>query len=458
MAKEINVKELIGKIIPKTTTRRSHREINLVPDIKDEMIKTLKLRNLIFFICIVVASASVGTSLVFLSIAGGQQAAVDGKKNMLADLSKKLGSYSDLSNFLTIKDQLGNLAEISNNKKLFSRTFNVIATLLPNTEGTIQISELNVNLSGEPTFSFDAQADAPGGDDGIDYNVLDSFKKSMQYFHYDYGRYVDKEGAEIPAYCIIENGTDGATLHDENNNYYAYWLINGEGCNPSAPETDDEDDSSTNNSNNSNNSSNSNNPNSSNSNTSDTDTDTSADTTTPTTINGYAVEQYEGQSVVRIWRTPQYESWYKNKYLTLDGTISDVPHFESQCTTYQGVEVETTVNTDRGTKKTTRIDWTPQYSDSCLLVPDGQNGINITDSSNGRGADDALVLRFSAIITLNSEIFKFNNHHLIAIPPAGRFNVTDSYTQIQNIFAERAADCAPGDTACSNNTRNEGGN
>ena len=29
------------------------REINLVPDIKDEMIKTLKMRNLIFFICII---------------------------------------------------------------------------------------------------------------------------------------------------------------------------------------------------------------------------------------------------------------------------------------------------------------------------------------------------------------------------------------------------------------------
>ena len=40
------------------------REINLVPDIKGEMIKTLKLRNFIFFLCIVVASASVAVTVM----------------------------------------------------------------------------------------------------------------------------------------------------------------------------------------------------------------------------------------------------------------------------------------------------------------------------------------------------------------------------------------------------------
>ena len=34
------------------------REINLVPDVKGEMIKALKLRNFIFFLCIIVVAAS----------------------------------------------------------------------------------------------------------------------------------------------------------------------------------------------------------------------------------------------------------------------------------------------------------------------------------------------------------------------------------------------------------------
>ena len=200
-----------------------HPEINLVPDVKNEMIKALKLRNFIFFLCIVISSASLGLGLIFLSIAGGQQAALDGKKDTISAMSSTIGSFTDLSEFLTIRDQLGNLSSIAGNKKLLSRSFSVLSALIPRGADSITISELSINLSGDaPTFSFDAQANA-GSPPYIDYNVLDSFKKSMQYMRYDSGKYVDKEGAEIPAYCMIENGTDGATLSDPEKGLYAYW-------------------------------------------------------------------------------------------------------------------------------------------------------------------------------------------------------------------------------------------
>ena len=254
------------------------REINLVPDIKGEMIKTLKLRNLIYFICIVVGAVSLGATAIVALIMGGQQAALDGKKSTLDGLSQKLNSYSDLDEFLTIKDQVGNISTLTNNKKVLSRTFNILSALIPTGADTITVSELNVNLSGDqPTFSFDAQANA-GREPFIDYNVLDSFKKSMQYMRYDYGNYVDKNGATIPAYCMIETGADGATFMEPSKGIYAFWTINAE----------------------------------------------------------------EGQQVVRIWRTPQYSDWYKQTqvegqpYMNLNGQISGVEHFESACITYTG--------------------------------------------------------------------------------------------------------------------------
>lgn len=406
-------------------------EINLVPDIKGEMIKALKIRNFILFLCIVVASASVGVVLIFATIAGGQQAAVDGKQATIKSLSSKIGEYSDLSKFLTIRDQLGNLSSISENKKLISRTFNALSAFIPTGADTVQISELTINLNPEsgdgPTLTFDAQANA-GSEPFIDYNVLDSFKKSMQYMKYDYGTYVDKDGNEIPAYCMIENDDSGAFFRDpDTKSRYAYWLITGEGCNPGyqedAQDTEDEDEeleSSVNaNSNNSN-----------------------------TATAGYTLEDYEGQTVVRIWRTPQFNEWYKKDpkedepYISLDGVIENVAHFESACITYSGTESNNSVS------------W-KESNESCLLIPDGTEGITITDSSNGRDSDDELVLRFSAIITLDEEFFNFNNHHMIALSPSGRYNVTDSYVQIQSIFAERASDCELGDTACSNNAGEE---
>lgn len=381
------------------------REINLVPDIKGEMIRALKLRNFIFFLCIIVAGASVAVVLIFGIIAGGQQAAVNSKKNTLNALSQKINSYSDLNDFLTIKDQLGNLSAISENKKVLSRTFGILSALMPKNADTITISELIVDLSKDsPTISFDAQANA-GEDPFIDYAVLESFKKSMDYLRYDYGDYVDKNGNTIPAYCIIETGTDGAMFYDTTKGYYAYWLFNGEGCNPSA------------------------------------------NSETENTNNNYLFESYGGQQVVRIWRTPQFNDWLATENMSKDGSISGVAHFKSQCISYTGV------TGDDGTTS-----WSSSNT-SCLLVPGGtDSGIVISGSSNGRDSNEELVLRFSAVITITPEYYSFSNHHVLAIGPTGRYNVTDSYVQIQNMFGERATDCAEGDTACLNETNQNGGN
>ena len=191
-------------------------EINLVPDIKEEMIKTLKLRNFIFFLCIVVAAASIAVTVVTGLIMGGQQLAIDSKKTTIENLSNKLNSYSDLSDFLTIKGQLTNISTLTSNKQVLSRTFNILSAMLPTGADNITVSQLNVNLrSDRPTFTFDAQANA-GKEPFIDYNVLDSFKKSMQYLRYDYGNYVDKDGNTIPAYCMIEQNTDGSFFTEGN--------------------------------------------------------------------------------------------------------------------------------------------------------------------------------------------------------------------------------------------------
>ena len=156
------------------------KEINLVPDIKDEFIKTLKFRNIVFFGCIMVASCSLIVILIFLTIAGGQQGFITSKQTTIAALEQKISDYTDLSDFLTIRDQLGNISLITQNKVMLSRTFNILSAIIPSGTDYINISELSIDLSTEsPTFRFEAQANA-GSEPYIDYNVLDSFKKSMQ--------------------------------------------------------------------------------------------------------------------------------------------------------------------------------------------------------------------------------------------------------------------------------------
>lgn len=403
------------------------REINLVPDIKDEMIRALKLRNFIFFLCIVVSAGAIAVALIFGGIAGGQRLALDNKKEVLSLMSNTVNGYADMGDFLTIQNQVNKLGEIEDNKNLLSRTFNILLAMQPTNGDTVEISELVVDLD-ESTISFEAQANAET-EPYIDYNVLDAFKKSMNYLTYDYGTYVDKYGEDIPAYCIIENDLNG-TFFSEDNNLYAYWTIDRDGCNPSAGREDEE------------------------TNLADTlikneleekkeselevGTGTASESETEQTpaapTEKFYEDEYEyelneatGEWVVRIWRTPQFDDWKEKGYMDLNGNITNVAHFESECVSYNGVQ--------EGEK----IKW-EKTNDQCMLVKDGEDGINITESSNGIDASDQLVLRFSSVINIEPEVYRFKNHHMITFGPSGSYNVTDSYTQIQNMFTERAAD------------------
>lgn len=372
------------------------REINLVPDIKNEMIKALKLRNFIFFLCIVVSAGAIVAALVFGAIVGAQNLALDDKTNTLSQMSKAVNDYDDLGDFLTIQGQVEGINYVSENRNFLSRIFNIISTFQPTNGDTIEISTMNVNLV-KSTMTIEAQADAKSNN-GIDYNVLESFKKSMNYLSFDYGSYVDKNGEEIPSYCITERNLDG-TFFTENGRFFAYWNIDQDGCNPSVESKDaiagEEDD---------------------------------ADEKDEKKYEKeYSYEEYDGMNMVRIWRTPLFDEWYKEGNIDLSGSISNVPHFESKCISYAGEE------------KGSKVNWTKDTS-TCLLVPEGEDGITITDSSDGLSEGTNLVLRFTAIISFSPEVFRAANHHVVALGPSGVYNVTDSYTQIQSMFSERAAD------------------
>ena len=107
-----------------------------------------------------------------------------------------------------------------------------------------------------------------------------------------------------------------------------------------------------------------------------------------------------------------------------------MPHFESSCITY------------KGEKNGDNVKWSAE--NKCKMVP---NGIRVTDSSNGRDSSSNLVLRFSTIINVDPELFKFTNKHILTFGPSGQ-NVTDSYLQVEGMFAAPAKDCAKDDAEC----------
>ena len=434
------------------TTVGTTYEINLVPAVKAQMIKALKMRNLVLFICIIVSAASVGAVLILFGIKSGQDIAMANQDGKLETMSAKLLGYEELGDLVTIQSQLDRLSDISENKTVLSRVFGALGVMLPTGDDSVTLSELRVDLTTN-TLRMDGQADARTNP-LIDYRVLESFKKGVELTKYDYGRYVDVNGTEIPTWCIDEAGLDGSAYR-EGDSYYAWWDLTTEGCaalrqdkTPTAEESEIELFYST-----------------------DAQVETveeevplsdlvGLNVTVTTDENGNStvdqeslaaaglemrvegdVTRYIRQRVtrVKIWRTPQFTAWNNGGMMELNGAIAGVEHFESECTSYSGVMQNNSVR------------WTS--TNNCMLAPEG---LTIISSANGRDESDNLVLRFTASTEVDPEFFAFRNKHMIAIGPMGQ-NVTDSYVQIGGMFTQAATECEDGDTECWSNSANTGG-
>lgn len=147
-------------------------EINLVPDIKQELLRAERVRTSVISLAVVVSLIAVGlVVLLVLWVYGGQ--AVRGLllDNEIKDKSSKLASVEDISNTLTIQNQLSLLSAMHSDKKVDSRIFDVLQTVNPPAPNTINVTNLKIDAA---TTTITVQGQATNG-----YAALEVFKKTL---------------------------------------------------------------------------------------------------------------------------------------------------------------------------------------------------------------------------------------------------------------------------------------
>lgn len=154
-------------------------EINLLPDVKTDLLRAQKVRSAVISITIIVGIVAVGIVTV-LSI---WVFAVQTTRGILSDNtikseSRKLTSVSDLANTLTIQHQLGALTGLHEEKHLTSRAFDMLTTIIPAEPNNVAINTLTLN-SDSKTIIIEAQA--PNG-----YPSLEVFKKTILATNFQY--------------------------------------------------------------------------------------------------------------------------------------------------------------------------------------------------------------------------------------------------------------------------------
>lgn len=146
-------------------------EINLIPDIKREYLRTRTLRNFVISISIVVGVVVVGVAVVLGIILGGQMVAEAVQDNSIKTEAAKLTSIEDLDKTVTIQQQLEKIDQQQSKKSVDSRLFDVMAAINPPAPNEIKISTLKLNPE-ERTITIEGSA-ANG------YIALEVFKKTI---------------------------------------------------------------------------------------------------------------------------------------------------------------------------------------------------------------------------------------------------------------------------------------
>ena len=146
-------------------------EINLLPNVKRELLKTRVMRNRVISISFLVGGASIAAVVVLALILGSQIAAEAVQNGVIKDRNDKLMAVEDLNKVVTIQHQLTKINEQHSGKKLNSRIFDVVTAVNPVAPNNVSFSDIKVN-PGLKTITLEGSA--VNG-----YSALETLKKTI---------------------------------------------------------------------------------------------------------------------------------------------------------------------------------------------------------------------------------------------------------------------------------------
>ena len=146
-------------------------EINLLPNVKRELLKTRVMRNRVISISFLVGGASIAAVVVLALILGSQIAAEAVQNGVIKDRNDKLMAVEDLNKVVTIQHQLTKINEQHSGKKINSRIFDVVTAVNPVAPNNVSFSDIKVNPESK---TITLEGSAVNG-----YSALETLKKTI---------------------------------------------------------------------------------------------------------------------------------------------------------------------------------------------------------------------------------------------------------------------------------------
>lgn len=146
-------------------------EINLLPNVKRELLKTRAMRNRVISISFLVGGASIVAVVVLALVLGSQIAGEAVQNGVIKDKNDKLMAVEDLNKVVTIQNQLTKINEQHSRKKINSRIFDVVTAVNPVAPNNVSFSDIKVNPESK---TITLEGSAVNG-----YSALETLKKTI---------------------------------------------------------------------------------------------------------------------------------------------------------------------------------------------------------------------------------------------------------------------------------------
>lgn len=174
-------------------------EINLVPDVKQELIKAQRIRATVISFSIAIGIIAIGAvTLLAVYTYGVQTLRSDAADKAITTGADELAKVEDLSKTLTIQNQLTKIGAIHADSKINSRLFDILVAIIPPAPNDIKVSSLTLNSSAG-TIVIEGQA-------ANSYAALEVFKKTIAGAKVKY-KLDDKEQEAVLASSISTSNT-----------------------------------------------------------------------------------------------------------------------------------------------------------------------------------------------------------------------------------------------------------
>lgn len=136
-------------------------EINLIPDVKQELIKAERVRSGVISTAVLIGIVSVSVVVILAVLIGGQAIAGNIADDAIKKQNAELQSKPDLSDTLTIQNQLTKLTQMHTDKKIDSRLFSLMLAVNPPAPNNVAFSTVKldpatstINIEGQSTGGF----------------------------------------------------------------------------------------------------------------------------------------------------------------------------------------------------------------------------------------------------------------------------------------------------------------